>query len=260
MLVMSTSLRYRAPTALIPALGVATSNLLWISLAAGGIAAFAAQFPIILNGLKIAGVCFIAWLAWSLATADPSSPMPARNDAPPRGKLFARGVGLQLLNPNALVFFGLLLPSYFDMTHPVVPQTLIMMATITVCEMTGLTLYAWLADGMNHHLNRRLYRWFNRGLRSPCWHLPVCRCVDLYAARLAVDHFKPAGFRIPPVQLAMLDGKPCAVQLQLARCDGFFHERKAQQVLREVSMPSSSSGRPLQTGRISHSASAARHA
>ena len=42
MLVMSTSLRYRAPTALIPALGVSAANLVWISLAAGGIAAFAA--------------------------------------------------------------------------------------------------------------------------------------------------------------------------------------------------------------------------
>ena len=164
MLVMSTSLRYRAPTALIPALGVAAANLIWISLAAGGIAAFAAQFPLLLNGLKVAGICFIAWLAWSLATADPSSPHASAKDAPPRGKLFARGVGLQVLNPNALVFFGLLLPSYFDMTHPVVPQALIMMATITVCEMTGLTLYAWLADGMNHHFESPAFtRWFNRG-------------------------------------------------------------------------------------------------
>ena len=94
MLVMSTSLRYRAPTALLPALGVAAANLLWISLAAGGIAAFAAQFPILLNGLKIAGICFIAWLAWSLAMSDPSSPHASAKDAPPRGKLFARGVGL----------------------------------------------------------------------------------------------------------------------------------------------------------------------
>jgi threonine/homoserine/homoserine lactone efflux protein len=39
-----------------------------------------------------------------------------------------------------------------------------MMATITVCEMTGLTLYAWLADGMNHHFESPAFtRWFNRG-------------------------------------------------------------------------------------------------
>jgi homoserine/homoserine lactone efflux protein len=164
MLVMSTSLRYRAPTALIPALGVSAANLVWISLAAGGIAAFAAKFPLVLMGLKVAGICFIAWLAWTMVTADPSRPHASAKDAPPRGTLFARGVGLQLLNPNALVFFGLLLPSYFDMSHPVWPQALVMMATITVCEMFGLTVYAWLADAMNHRFESPAFtKWFNRG-------------------------------------------------------------------------------------------------
>ena len=164
MLVMSTSLRYRAPTALLPGLGVAAANLVWISLAAGGIATFAAKFPIILMGLKIAGIGFIAWLSWTLATADPGRPHASASVAPPRGRLFARGVGLQLLNPNALVFFGLLLPSYFDLDHPVVPQALVMMATITVCELFGLTVYAWLADVMNHRFESPAFtRWFNRG-------------------------------------------------------------------------------------------------
>ncbi|HPF23521.1 MAG TPA: LysE family translocator [Hyphomonas sp.] len=164
MLVMSTSLRYRAPTALIPALGVSAANLVWISLAAGGLAAFAAKFPLVLIVLKVAGICFIAWLAFTIAFADPSRPHASASDAPPRGKLFARGVGLQLLNPNALVFFGLLLPSYFDMAKPVVPQALVMMATITACEMFGLTVYAWLADAMNHRFESPAFtKWFNRG-------------------------------------------------------------------------------------------------
>ena len=163
MLVMSTSLRYRAPTALIPGLGVSAANLVWISMAAGGIATFAAKFPLVLVLLKFAGIAFIAWLAWSLATADPDRPQASAKDAPPRGKLFARGVGLQLLNPNALVFFGLLLPSYFDMAKPVWPQALVMMATITMCEMFGLTVYAWLADAMNHRFESPVFtRWFNR--------------------------------------------------------------------------------------------------
>jgi len=163
MLVMSTSLRYRAQVALIPALGVSAANLVWISLAAGGLAAFAAKFPLALLVLKVAGICFIGWLALTIAFADPNRPHASAKDAPPRGKLFARGVGLQLLNPNALVFFGLLLPSYFDVEHPVIPQALVMMATITACEMFGLTVYAWLADTMNHRFESREFtRWFNR--------------------------------------------------------------------------------------------------
>ena len=163
MMVMSASLRYRAPTAMIPALGVSTANLLWISLAATGIAAFAAQLPVVLTALKIAGLCFIVWLAWTMATADPHRPRARAEQAPARANLFGRGIALQLLNPNALVFFGLLLPSYFDHEKPVVPQALIIMATVTVTEMLGLAFYAWLADAMNQRLQSPVFsRWFNR--------------------------------------------------------------------------------------------------
>ena len=163
MMVMSTSLRYDAPTALIPALGVSTANLVWIGLAATGIATFAAQLPIILILLKIAGICFIAWLAWTMATADPHRPRARAEQAPARSHLFGRGVGLQFLNPNALIFFGLLLPGYFDPEKPVVTQALIIMATVTVTEMLGLSLYAWLADAMNRRFQSTIFTmWFNR--------------------------------------------------------------------------------------------------
>ena len=63
-----------------------------------------------------------------------------------------------------LVFFGLLLPSYFDVTKPVIPQALVMMVTITACEMFGLAVYAWLADAMNARFQSPTFvRWFNVG-------------------------------------------------------------------------------------------------
>ena len=163
MMVMSASLRYGAPTALIPALGVSAANLVWITLAPTGIAAFAAQAPLVLLGLKIAGICFIGWLAWTMATADPHRPRARPDQAPARANLFGRGIGLQLLNPNALVFFGLLLPGYFDPVRPLVQQALYIMATVTVTEMLGLSFYAWLADAMNRRFQSPVFtRWFNR--------------------------------------------------------------------------------------------------
>lgn len=163
MMVMSTSLRYDAPTALVPALGVSAANLVWISLAATGIAAFAAQVPAVLNVLKVAGLCFIAWLAWTMATSDPHRPGARAEQAPARTHLFGRGLGLQLLNPNALVFFGLLLPGYFDPSRPIVMQALVIMATVSATEMLGLSFYAWLADTMNQGFQSPAFtRWFNR--------------------------------------------------------------------------------------------------
>ena len=163
MMVMSTSLRYGAATALIPAVGVSAANLVWISLAATGIATFAASAPGLLLVLKIAGLLFISWLAWTMATGDPSRPRASASQAPPKASLFGRGVGLQLLNPNALVFFGLLLPGYFDASRPVALQAGIIMATVTVTEMLGLTVYAWAADAMNHRFQNPAFAlWFNR--------------------------------------------------------------------------------------------------
>ena len=149
MMVMSTSLRYGAATALVPAVGVSAANLVWISLAATGIATFAAGAPGLLLVLKIAGLLFISWLAWTMATGDPSQPRASASQAPPKASLFGRGVGLQLLNPNA--------------SRPVALQAGIIMATVTVTEMLGLTVYAWAADVMNHRFqNPGFALWFNR--------------------------------------------------------------------------------------------------
>ena len=77
--------------------------------------------------------------------------------------MFGKGIGLQLANPNALVFLGLLLPQYISDTRPLGPQVAIILATITVTEMLGLTVYAWAADTMNRRFQSPVFaRRFNR--------------------------------------------------------------------------------------------------
>lgn len=148
MLVVSSSLKHGVKPAMLPALGVSTANLVWITLAAGGAASLAAAFPTALLILKIAGICFILWLAFQLVSSGTRDLRGPNVAVPSKTRLFASGVGLQLANPNALVFFGLILPSYIDPSQAVVPQALIIMATVTVTEMFGLTVYAMLADAM----------------------------------------------------------------------------------------------------------------
>jgi arginine exporter protein ArgO len=87
-----------------PALGICTGNLLWIVLAVSGVAALAHVFPQAFLVLKLVGICFIMWIAWRMAVGGAIDL--ARAAPPPRRHMFARGVGLQLANPNALVFFG----------------------------------------------------------------------------------------------------------------------------------------------------------
>ncbi|MEQ1781981.1 MAG: LysE family translocator [Hyphomonadaceae bacterium] len=145
-LVTTASIRYGFWAAMAPAAGICAANLVWISLAASGVAVIAKTFPEAFLAFKLAGIAFIVWLAWRTAFGAPVDLL--RRDPPPRRKLFAQGVGLQLANPNALVYFGGLLPTYFNPDHDMIPQVLISMATVTVCEMFGLVVYASGADAL----------------------------------------------------------------------------------------------------------------
>ncbi|MGJ8562493.1 MAG: LysE family translocator [Alphaproteobacteria bacterium] len=143
MLVLASSFRYGFRPAMLPALGVASANVFWLILAASGAAVFALQFPKAFLALKIVGVLVILYMALTtifgpLPDADASA-----SDAPPRRRLYSKGLALQISSPMPLVYFGLLLPAYFSPSQPMAPQFMIMLATVTVTELLGLAAYAY---------------------------------------------------------------------------------------------------------------------
>ena len=83
-------------------------------------------------------------------------------DAPPRKKLYSRGVALQLSSPMPLVYFGLLLPAYFDASYSIPLQIFIMFITVTTTELLGLSAYAYGAQKIRRWLtNPKQARMFN---------------------------------------------------------------------------------------------------
>ena len=169
MLVIASSLRYNAGWALVSGLGVCAANVIWISLAASGAGVLADQFPTGFLVLKLAGLAFILWLAWKTATQPVSSHFEedvaqvfdeARKNRTTIQRfllLFLKGMGLQLANPNALVFFGGLLPAYFDVSQPIVLQVIVMIATVTLTELFGLTVYAFAARLLAHKFSEPVF-------------------------------------------------------------------------------------------------------
>jgi homoserine/homoserine lactone efflux protein len=147
MLVVTCSIRYGFAPALLAALGVCAANVAWVSLAVLGAAALSRTFPIVFAVVKLGGLAFIVYLAVRLMREGGAVDL-SRREAPPRSRLFASGLGLQLANPNALVYFGGMLPAYIDPTRPAVLQALIIMASVTVTELLGLMLYARSADAL----------------------------------------------------------------------------------------------------------------
>ncbi len=162
MLVTASSLKYSVGPAMIAGVGISTANLFWIALAVSGAAALAATFPDLFLFLKLGGVAFIFWLAWNMVRNSHTIDLENRN-IPRRRVLFAKGLGLQLANPNALVFFGGLLPAYISSDQPLLPQIIIIVITITVTELFGLGVYAIAAERLarNFH-SENFVKWFNR--------------------------------------------------------------------------------------------------
>lgn len=161
MLVLASSFRYGFKPAMLPALGIASANVLWLVLAASGAFALVKAFPALLMAMKGLGLLVILYMAFTTMTG-PAPDLDHTGEAPKRSHLYGKGVALQLSSPLPLVYFGLLLPAYFDPELSVTTQFWIMLATVTVTELLGLAVYAYGATGIRRALrDARQARVFN---------------------------------------------------------------------------------------------------
>ena len=162
MLALASSFRYGFQPALLPALGVASANVLWLCLAASGTAVLFEIYPTATLALKGLGILVLGWMAISVMIGPLPRLEPDPDDAPRRGRLYAKGFLLQITSPMPLVYFGMLLPLYFQADTPLPPQFLIMLVTITVLELFGLSVYAYAAKSIRRFLqDPRTGRIFN---------------------------------------------------------------------------------------------------
>jgi len=152
MLVTASSFRYGFKPAMLPALGVSSANVLWLILAATGVSALITQSETIFLGMKVVGMIVILYLGLS-AMFGPLPDLAGDTEAPPKSQLFSKGVGLQLSSPMPVVFFGALLPQFFDPSKPMMTQFWIMLVTVTATELAGLAMYAYSGDAIRRFLD-----------------------------------------------------------------------------------------------------------
>jgi threonine/homoserine/homoserine lactone efflux protein len=90
--------------------GVTLGLFVQLVAAATGLSALLAEFPLVYEALRWAGVAFMLYLAWE-AFADTGSASAVRGD----GRAgFRRGLVANLLNPKALVFYLLIIGQFAD--------------------------------------------------------------------------------------------------------------------------------------------------
>ena len=156
MLVTASSFKYGFKPAMLPALGVASANVLWLILAATGVSALITQSDFIFQTMKIIGMLVILYLGFTTIFGPLPDLSGNEQEAPHHSKLFSKGVGLQLSSPMPVVFFGALLPQFFDLSKPMMTQFLIMLVTITATELIGLAIYAFSGDAIRRFLDNPL--------------------------------------------------------------------------------------------------------
>lgn len=147
-LVVSNALGYRIRTVLFQTLGNLVGLIVITSLVVLGLSNLLNISPEIFMAVKYCGAGYIIYIG--LQQLASSSPLFARKKSrsQPTHKrdifAFTEGMIVAITNPQTLIFFLALFPSFLDLSAPIVPQYLILTASILVVSFTSLMGYGYL--------------------------------------------------------------------------------------------------------------------
>ncbi|RNF86628.1 LysE family translocator [Streptomyces botrytidirepellens] len=162
LLVLRTSVSHGRNAGLAASLGILTGCLVWGFATAVGLTALLTASRVAYDTLRVAGAAYLVWLGasalWrSRRAAEPETedPGPVGGSAP-RGRwaAFRAGVGTNLLNPKAGVFYMSLIPQFTPDGASVFTATLV----FTAIDIVELALWYWVVSGAASALSERIRR------------------------------------------------------------------------------------------------------
>ena len=128
--------------------GVLTGDLLFLGLAAAGMAAAARSMSELFTVLRWLGVAYLVWQGLILWRTQPRSTVPA--DATRHEALFWRNYGAGLLlmfgHVQAILFYAALLPGFVDMAALTAGDLALIAVLLLVIVGGANAAYAWLAS------------------------------------------------------------------------------------------------------------------
>ena len=126
--------------------GVVLGFTVHMCCASVGLTALFMAVPLGYEALKLAGACYLLWLAWQAVRPGARSPFEAR-DLPPqsRSKLFTMGLLTSILNPKVAIFYLSVLPQFVSPeSGSVLAQSLVLGVT-QVCIGSSVNLIVTLS-------------------------------------------------------------------------------------------------------------------
>lgn len=113
-----------------------------------GLGALIATSSLAFSIIKWAGVAYLVWLGINQWRA-PAEPAAAEDEAAPRAgarELFVRGWIVNALNPKGTVFMLAVVPQFLDLARPLLPQYLVIAATLAFTDLIVMAGYTALAS------------------------------------------------------------------------------------------------------------------
>lgn len=102
-----------------------------ILIVAAGVGVLVAQTPALFNAIRWLGAAYLVYLGVRMILARPTPEAAAQAPTETRNwELLRRGFWVNLLNPKAIVFFLAFLPQFIRPAEPLLPQYLVLVATV----------------------------------------------------------------------------------------------------------------------------------
>ena len=146
--------------------GISTGSMVHVTLAGLGLGWLIAEYPVMFDVIRNAGVAYLIWLAWRTL----NTPL-GQNDSPPvhPRRAYRDGLIVNLTNPKVILFILAFLPQFVDPARAVLPQFLIFGSVIAFFGFFVNAGVGVFAGGIGQHLARnprfeRALRWITASI------------------------------------------------------------------------------------------------
>lgn len=161
---MSNGMRHGYRSAFVGILGLQVALLAHLLLVAIGFGALLAASEVAFSLVKFVGAAYLVWLGIQKWRARPQ-PIAAELEKQPSRGLFLQGLLVNLTNPKAIIFVAALVPQFVDPALTLLPQYLLIAATLCLTDTLVMSTYAlsavrlgrWLRDPGMLRLQNRLF-------------------------------------------------------------------------------------------------------
>lgn len=140
---------------LLVTLGLCTGLLVHTTVVALGVAAVFQTSAVAFNGLKIAGAVYLLYLAWQAFRAGAVDVNAQSHGPVTGGRLYSRGVIMNITNPKVAIFFLAFLPQFVDPSADSLTLQIVMLGGLfVIATILVFGSIAWTAGLVGEWLRR----------------------------------------------------------------------------------------------------------